>query len=100
MNKYVEDEYYKLYSELAELVRKPDGILQWYDYDKVKEDSVYIWTKATDPNDMSTWGANLFDICSDQLVFYVKNHEVIEAAWPAIKEIQAHLLKMEEVARK
>ena len=95
MNKYEEDQYYKLYKELAELV-KTCGILQYYDYDKIKSDSVYIWTKATDENDMSTWGRNLFDICSDEIVFYGEKYEIIEEAWPAIKEIQTQLLKMEK----
>ena len=94
MKKYEEDEYYKLYQELTDVV-KECGILQYYDYDKIKSYAVYIWTKATDENDMSTWGRNLFDIHSDEIVFYGEKHKVIEAAWPAIKEIQKQLFKME-----
>ena len=99
MKKYEEDEYYKLYQELTDVV-KECGILQYYDYDKIKSYAVYIWTKATDPSDMDTWGRNLFDIQAEEVVFYGERHEVIKEAWPAIKEIQAQLLKMEKLAEK
>ena len=91
-----EDKFYKLYDELADLV-ETCGILDYYDYDKIKFHSVYIWTKAIDPNDMDTWGENLFDICSDEIVFYAEDHIIIEEAKPAIKKIQEQLLKIENL---
>lgn len=99
MNKEQEKEYYKLYDELANIVRIDSGILQWYDFDKIKPYGVYIWTKASDPDDMDTWGRNLFDIYADKIVFYGDKHEIIEEAKPAIREIQKQLLKMEEFAQ-
>ena len=100
MDKLEEEQYYKLYEELVEIVNITSGILRWYDFDKIKSYSVYIWTKATDQNDIDTWGRNLFDICSDEIMFYGEKHEVIDAAWPAIKEIQEQLLKIEKFTKK
>ena len=100
MNKEQEKEFYELYDELVEIVKITSGILQWYDFDKIKPGSIYIWTKATDPDDMSTWGENVFDICSNEIVFYGDNHDVIEEAKPAIKIIQEHLLKMENISKR
>jgi hypothetical protein len=80
------DYFDKLYEELIDVSSK---IRKWYDIDKVKTHSVYIWTKGDD-------GDNVFDILSDEIYFYDKTHIIIEEARPAIKEIQQKLKEIEE----
>lgn len=81
------DNYFdKLYKELVETSNK---IRQWYDIDKVKAYSVYIWTKGDD-------GYNVFDIDADKIIFYDDTHEIIEEAKPVIEEIQEKLKEIEK----
>lgn len=70
-----------------ELIKISKGILKYYDIDKVKPYSVYIWTKGEN-------GKNVFDICDNAIVFYVKDHKIIEEAQPIIEQIQ---LKLKEI---
>jgi hypothetical protein len=76
----------KLYDELLEI---SDKIRKWYDIDKVKTHSVYIWTKGSD-------GENVFDIFADEIELYDKNHIIIEESKSVIEEIQQKLREIEE----
>lgn len=73
-----------LYDELVQISKE---ILPYYDIDKIKSYSVYVWTKGED-------GENVFDILADEIVFYVKDHVIIEEVKPIIKKIQ---LKLKEI---
>ena len=84
------NEFMQLYNELVQIV---DEIRPYYDIDKVKWYSVYIWTKESEVDD-NDWGENVFDIQEDEIVFYVKDHVIIEEAKPIIKKIQAKLKKL------
>jgi hypothetical protein len=74
-----------------------DEIRPYYDIGKIKPYSVYIWTKDNPnaDNEDDTYGRNVFDICEDELIFYVENHVVIEGAKPIIEKIQ---VKLREIA--
>ena len=88
------DRYFKLYKELSMIV---DEIRPYYDIGKIKPYSVYIWTKDNPDsfNEDDRWGQNVFDIQEDELVFYAKDHVIIEEAKPVIEKIQA---KLREIA--
>lgn len=87
MNKYEMDEL--LY---AELVQAAKAIEPYYDIDKIKSYSVYIWTKGDgDPNSDNYWGENVFDIQEDRLVFYVEDHKIPDDVMPIIQNIQAKI---------
>ena len=90
-------DYWQSYRELTRIV---DEIRVYYDVDKIKRDSVYIWTKDNPnaDNEDDRRGQNVFDICEDELIFYVEDHEVIEEAKPAIKKIQAKLKEISSAA--
>ena len=80
------EEFDNWYEELVEISHKIDP---YYDIDKIKSYSVYIWTKGDLDN-----SENVFDIRPNEIVFYVKDHEIIEEAIPIIKEIQAKLREL------
>ena len=80
------DKYDYLYNELTQISK---DILPYYDIDKIKPYSVYIWTKGKGSE-------NVFDICGDEIIFYVKDHKIIEEAKPIIEKIQ---LKLKEISR-
>ena len=84
------NEFMQLYNELVQIA---DEIRPYYDIDKVKWYSVYIWTKESEGDD-DDWGENVFDIQEDKIVFYVKDHVIIEEAKPIIKKIQAKLKEL------
>ena len=77
-----------LNSLMEELEQTSQEILPWYGVDKIRGDSVEIWTKGTN-------GKNVFDICSNKLILYVKDHEVIEEAKPVIERIQEKLKEID-----
>ena len=77
------DEFY------MELHKAVDQIRPYYDIDKVKWYSVYIWTK--DDGDIS--GDNVFDIQKDKIVFYDKNHVIPDEVMPIIRNIQSKLME-------
>lgn len=64
----------------------------WFDIDKVKPYSVYVWTKDTNRPDF-VHGENVFDIFHDRLHFYqcLNQWELPEEAMPIIKKIQDKL---------
>ena len=77
-----------------ELVQATKAIKPYYDVDKIKMYSVYIWTKGDKNADIHTdeyWGENVFDICEDQIVFYVEDHVIPEEVMPIIHNIQDKL---------
>ena len=90
-------DFWQLYKELTEAV---DEIRPYYDVDKVKRGSVYIWTKDNPDsfNEDDRWGQNVFDIQEDELVFYTKDHVIIEEAKPVIEKIQAKLTEIASAA--
>lgn len=80
------DRFYELYNELAEVAHK---IEPYYDVDKVKPYSVYIWTKGD-------FGDNVFDIEKDRIVYYDQNHVIPIDVMPIIEEIQAKLREIDQ----
>lgn len=69
------------YDELVEVARELEP---YYDIDKIKSWSVYIWTKGD-------FGNNVFDIMANEIVRYDENHVIVEEAMPIIEKIQAKL---------
>ena len=89
MNKYEKDDL--LYEEL---VQAANEIIPYYDIDKIKSYSVYIWTKGNEDADINTeeyWGSNVFDIQEDRIVFYVEDHIIPEEVMPIIQNIQSKI---------
>lgn len=78
------DKFDVLYNELEQISKE---MLPYYDVDKVKSYSVYIWTKGE-------YGRNVFDIMADEIVLYVEDHKIIEEAKPIIDKIQSKLKEM------
>ena len=62
-----------------------DKLRPYYDIDKVKHNSVYVWTKGDD-------GDNVFDIHKDNVIFYDANHVIPDDVIPIIREIQTRLM--------
>lgn len=79
------DKFDVLYNELEQISKE---MLPYYDVDKVKSYSVYIWTKGE-------YGRNVFDIIAGEIIFYVKNHVIIEEAKLIVEKIQ---LKLKEIS--
>lgn len=75
----------ELYNELEEISKE---LLPYYDIDKVKTYSVYVWTKGEH-------GENVFDIQADEIVFYVEDHVIIKEAEPIIERIKLKLIEIE-----
>lgn len=75
-----------LYKELVQITKQLEP---YYDVDKIKPYAIYIWTKGE-------YGENVFDILTDRVGFYVKEHKIIEEAKPIITEIQFKLKEMEQ----
>lgn len=92
----MEDNFDKLYDELVKIVEE---IRPYYDVDKIKTYSVYIWTKA-DANNPDDMGCNVFDIQTDEITFYDESHEIIEETLPIIAKIQSKLKEIEEELKK
>ena len=78
----------QLYNELVALT---DELRPYYDIDKVKSYSVYVWTKDGGSSDS---GENVFDIQANEILFYNKNHTIIEEAAPLIEKIQNKLKEL------
>ena len=85
------DEFYK---ELRKAVKE---IEPYYDVDKIKPYSVYIWTKVSEEDYQSDdyfYGENVFDIMKDEIVFYNKNHVIPDEVVPIIQDIQSKLMAL------
>ena len=81
------DEFY------IELHKAVDEIRPYYDVDKIKPYSVYIWTKDEVGDDgLMIYGDNVFDITKDEIVFYNKDHVIPEEVMPIIRNIQSKLM--------
>lgn len=81
-----------MYKELWELAHE---LQPWFDIDKVKPYSVYVWTRDSEDPDL---GENVFDICSDCLQFYhcTKPWSLPNEAMVIIKKIQEKLKEIED----
>ena len=77
------DEFY------MELHKAVNQIRPYYDVDKVKPYSVYIWTK----DDGDVLGDNVFDIQKDEIIFYDKTHVIPDEVMPIIRNIQSKLIE-------
>ena len=86
------NEFNKLYEELIEISKE---ILPYYDIDKVKPYSVYVWSKEVDDD----FGENLFDIEADKIVFYNDRHELDKEALPVINKIQSKLRELRNLTK-
>lgn len=84
-----DDKYYKLYDELVKVANE---ILPYYDIDKIKPYSVYIWTKYEEVGEDND--TNVFDIMEDEIRFYDKQHIIKDEAKPIIEKIQ---MKLKEI---
>ena len=82
--------YFNLYYDI--LCEKVSKLYPYYDIDKVKDYGVYVWNKADNLDDQD----NIFDIMSDEIVFYTDDHTMIEEAKPIIKDIQNFIKKYYE----
>lgn len=82
----------ELYEELTKISNE---ILPYYDIDKIKPYTVYIWTKSDDVDD---FGDNVFDINPHDITFYNKDHKIIEGALPIINKIQSKLKEIENLS--
>ena len=89
VNDMSEKEFNDYYDSLCEIASE---ILPYYDIDKTKTYAVYIWNKADNLEDQ--W--NVFDIYSNEIVMYDKEHEIIEEAKPIIKKIQDKLKEFDK----
>ncbi len=82
------DEFY------VELYKAVDEIRPYYDVDKTKPYSVYIWTKDSLGDDgLTIYGDNVFDIMKDKIIFYDKNHVIPDEVMPIIRNIQSKLME-------
>lgn len=78
------DVYAEFYKELQAAI---EPLRAYYDIDKVKTWSVYVWTKGE-----SSSSYNVFDIERDRIVFYDDNHVIPDEVMPIIRNIQSKLL--------
>lgn len=83
MIKSFEEKFQELEKECAKI--KP-----YYDIDKIRHFSVYIWTKGEE-------GSNVFDILADRIALYDKDHIICDEAKEIIKSIQKKLKALEKI---
>lgn len=67
-----------------------DKLRPYYDIDKVKHNSVCVWTKESDD---TVYTENVFDITKNDIIFYNKKHVIPDGAMPIIREIQTILME-------
>lgn len=87
------DIFNQKYNELFEISKE---LLPYYEVDKIKPYSVYVWSKE----ECDDLGENLFDIESNKIVFYNNQHKIIEESLPIIARIQDKLKEIEELSKK
>ena len=80
----------QLYNELRDIV---DLLRPYYDIDKIKFYSVYVWSKSGTNDHLDS--DNLFDIQAKDIIFYDKQHKIIEETLPIITMIQEKLREIE-----
>ena len=84
-NKQRKHQYYELLKlEYNELVQISNELLTYYDIDRIRFYSIYVWTKGEN-------GENVFNIHKDEIIYYDKNHKIVKDALPIIKRIQDKL---------
>lgn len=78
------------YKELCEAVKE---LQPYYDIDKIKPYSVYVWSKPNnyESDNVDDWGVNLFDICEDRIIYYVDGYTIPNEVMPIIENIQHKL---------
>lgn len=83
-----------MYDELWNLAHE---LTPWFDIDKVKSHSVYVWTKDSDDPDCP-FGDNVFGIYQDYIQFYTSTKPWVlpNEAMPIVKKIQEKLKEIEE----
>ena len=89
LKKYNQNKFNQLYEEL---IQSAYELLPYYDIDKIKYYSVYVWSKETTDD----FGENLFDIESNDIIFYNKEHKILKDALPTIEKIQAKLKEIDD----
>lgn len=89
INDMSEEEFDKYYNSLVETV---EPLRKYYDIDKTKTYAVYVWNKADSLDEQE----NVFDIHSNGIVMFDKEHEIIEEAKPIIKKIQDKLKEFDK----
>ena len=89
IKEYNYDKLDRLYEELRNVSYE---LLPYYDIDKIKSYSVYVWSKTTDD-----FEENLFDIEPDDITFYNKEHKIIKDALPIIEKIQFKLREIDDL---
>lgn len=80
----IDDVWY--YDNLWDLA---DKLRLYYDIDKVKNHSIYVWNKADNLEEQD----NIFDIKANEIIFYTDDHTIIEEAKPIIEDIQEFMRK-------
>lgn len=87
MDKLTANDYYNYYEKINQ---KSKDLLPYYDVDKVKPYSIYVWTKGRD-------GKNVFDIEEYEVYMYDESHIIIPEALPIIKELQEMMIKLMKI---
>ena len=82
-----------MYYELAVLATK---LNPWFDIDKIRSHSVYVWSKDSDEDTFD--GVNVFDIYPDYIQFYPCAYPwtMPAEAIPVIMDIQEKLKEIKE----
>lgn len=89
MDKLTVNDYYNYYEKINQ---KSKDLLPYYDVDKVKPYSIYVWTKGEN-------GMNVFDIEEYEIYMYEENHEINPEALPIIKELQEMMIKLTKIGK-
>lgn len=89
VNDMSEEEFDTYYNGLVKTV---EPLREYYDIDKVKTYGVWVWNKEDEEEEQ--W--NVFDIYSDEIVMYDKEHVIIEEAKPIIAKIQEKLKEFDK----
>lgn len=82
--------YHQLLDELWTIAHEENP---WYVVDKVKDWGVYIYTK---PGPGRYSNRNVFDICADEISYYVDGYIIPDEAWPYIRRVQAKLQEIRD----
>lgn len=90
--------YYLSYKELVEAAME---LQPYYDIDKIKPYSVYVWSKPNnyESDNVDNWGVNLFDICEDRIIYYVDGYTIPDEVVPIIEKVQQKLKKLSNTKR-
>lgn len=106
VEKYYEPVFYTPYDKLYdELVLIANELRKYYDIDKIKPYSIYVWSK----NSTGDYGDNIFDITADKIVFYENlekfdgsNYDesiIVKESNPIIERIQLKLKEIKNLSK-